>query len=329
MAIVDNHNRLVDYLRLAVTDRCNLRCFYCMPADGIQFVPRKELLSYEEMERLIAILASMGVSKVRITGGEPFARRDLLPFLKNVKSIAGVRELHMTTNGVLAWKHVSDLVDIGIDSVNLSLDTMDSGRFKEITRRDDFSKVLGAMDALLEAKIPLKVNCVVMEGINEEDIIPMVELTRSKPISVRFIEEMPFNGLGARTTTLSWTFDRILGHISKHFSGIDEMEAPPHSTSRNFSIPDHSGNFGIIAAFSRTFCNACNRIRVTAQGQLKSCLYDDGALDLKGLLRSGQSDDEVSHAILIAMGKRPKDGFEAEKNRQDATLQESMSTIGG
>lgn len=328
--ILDNHGRPVNYLRLAVTDRCNLRCFYCMPEEGIQYLPKKELLTYEEMLRLVEILGELGIDKVRITGGEPFVRRDLMKFLKNLCQIDYIKEIVITTNGVLAAPYIAELKSLGIKSINLSLDTLDKERFFSITRRDEFEKVKETFHTILKHKIPLKLNTVVMEGQNEEDILPIVELTKQYPVSVRFIEEMPFNGEGAKYPQLKWTYIKILDHIREAYPGLQKLEDHPHSTSYNYSIPGHLGDFGVIAAFSRTFCGSCNRIRVTSQGTLKTCLYDQGVLDIKQLFRSGNDNLFIKNALLKAFGNRAKDGFEAEASRSANTpISESMSTIGG
>jgi molybdenum cofactor biosynthesis protein A len=327
--LFDNHGRPITYLRLAVTDRCNLRCFYCMPEEGIHYLPKKELLTFEEIERLVALLASMGISKIRITGGEPFVRTDLMQLIRKIKSIDGIKDIHLTTNGVLTAPHISELKELGIGSVNLSLDTLQRERFQQITRRDEFDNTWNALQLLLMHQIPVKINSVVMEGKNIEDIIPMVALTRDNPISIRFIEEMPFNGEGSHYPVLSWTHKKILEHIKKEFSNIVKLPDPLHATAYHYQVPGFRGNVGIIAAFSRTFCGTCNRIRVTAQGVLKTCLYDDGVLNIKNLMREGKTDHEIAKELANAFAHRPKDGFEAEEKRKSLGVMESMSTIGG
>lgn len=329
-AIYDNHGRPMNYLRLAITDRCNLRCFYCMPEGGIQYLPRKELLTFEEIERLVRMLASMGVSKVRLTGGEPFVRTDLMSLIHRIAEVPGIRDLHLTTNGVLTAPYVTELKSLGIASVNLSLDTLDRQRFRTITRRDEFEKVMETYNALMHSGIPLKINAVVMEGRNTEDIIPLVQLTKDSPVDVRFIEEMPFNGEGTHYPQLTWTYNKILDHVRQHYPGISKASDPQFSTASNYTIPGHKGKIGIIAAFSRTFCGTCNRIRVTAQGTLKTCLYDDGVLDIKTLLRTTDDDEKIKTELIKAFRSRAADGFEAEEKRQSHTpINESMSTIGG
>jgi molybdenum cofactor biosynthesis protein A len=330
LILYDNHNRPITYVRLAVTDRCNLRCFYCMPEEGIHYLPKKELLSFEEIERLISLLASMGISKVRLTGGEPFVRNDLMNLTRRIVEIPGIKDLHLTTNGVLTAPHIPELKKLGIGSVNLSLDTLDKNRFKLITRRDEFEPVMKTFRLLLEHEIPVKINAVVMEEKNIDDIIPLIELTRHNNVEVRFIEEMPFNGEGNHYPTLLWTYKKILGYIQAHYPELHKIEDPLNATSYSYTIPGYRGNIGIIAAFSRTFCGTCNRIRVTAQGGLKTCLYDDGVLNIRDRMRAGVSDEVIKQDLLYAFSHRAKDGFEAEEKRKDhQPVHESMSTIGG
>lgn len=327
--LFDNHQRPLTYVRLAVTDRCNLRCFYCMPEEGIRYVPKKELLSFEEIERLVRLLASLGITKVRVTGGEPFVRSDLMKLLRTLVGIPGIEQVHLTTNGVLTAPYVPELKALGIRSVNLSLDTLDKHRFLQITRRDEFDRVWNTLEALLAAEIPVKINAVVMEGKNTDDLLPLAQLTRDLPVSVRFIEEMPFNGEGQHYPVLHWTHARILSELKHAFPSLERKPDPPHATATHYQVPGHKGNLGIIAAFSRTFCGTCNRIRVTAQGDLKTCLYDNGVLNLRDIIRAGKSDQELIALLTNAFSHRPKDGFEAEARRTVSRVHESMATIGG
>ncbi len=328
--LYDNHGRLINYVRLAVTDRCNLRCFYCMPEEGIKYVAREELLTYEEMERLMRVLVQMGIEKVRITGGEPFVRKDMMDFLRAISQLKGLRKINITTNGTLTAPLIPELKKLGIHSVNLSLDSLDKQRFYDITRRDQFDNVMQTFHALIEHGITTKINAVVMDGKNIEDIVPMAEMTKQYPVSVRFIEEMPFNGEGSHYPVLAWNHVKILEHLRAHYPDIQKIPDPPHSTSYNYQIPGHQGTIGIIAAYSRTFCGTCNRIRITPQGGLKTCLYDDGVFNVRNLMRAGATDQELETAFLEAINHRAKDGWEAERNRQfGLPVRESMSTIGG
>lgn len=292
-------------------------------------MPKKELLTFEEIERLIRLLASMGISKIRLTGGEPFVRTDLMELIRKIVSIDGVEHLHLTTNGILTSPHIAELKELGIASVNLSLDTLDRERFKTITRRDEFENTWSTLQQLLASGIPVKINAVVMEGKNIEDIIPMIELTKTHNVSVRFIEEMPFNGEGNHYPKLTWTYTKILDWIKNYYPELEKITDEPNSTSYTYQIPGYKGNIGVIAAFSRTFCGTCNRIRVTAQGTLKTCLYDDGVLNIKELMRSGATNDELKEKLLQAFAVRPRNGFEAESHRKSKMVNESMSTIGG
>ncbi len=328
--LFDNHNRPIDYLRLAVTDRCNLRCFYCMPEEGIQYADRKDLLSYEEMLQIVRVFASLGIRKIRITGGEPFVRRDMMHLLRAMRDIPQLEKINLTTNGVLTLPWVAELKALGIQTVNLSLDTLDRQRFFQITRRDEFDSVMATFYALLEQQISTKINAVVMAGKNTDDILPMAELTRDLPVSVRFIEEMPFNGEGNRYgSQLPWDHRQIIEHLRAHYPDLQKLQDPPHSTAYHYHIPGHQGNIGIIAAYSRTFCGSCNRIRITPQGVLKTCLYDAGVFNIRDLIRQGASDEQLAASLQEALQYRAKDGWEAEKRRFDSPVQESMSTIGG
>lgn len=327
--LFDNHGRKVNYLRLAVTDRCNLRCFYCMPEEGIKYVPKQELLSNEEMLRVVQVLTELGIEKVRITGGESFVRKGMMDLLWKLGTL-GLKQINITTNGTLTSNIVPDLKGLGVTSVNLSLDTLDAERFFKITRRDLFDQVWQTFEALLSHGISTKINAVVMDGQNIEDILPLVELTRNHPISVRFIEEMPFNGEGSHYPVLAWDHLKILNHISQHYPEMEKIPDPPHSTSKNYRIPGFMGNIGIIAAYTRTFCGTCNRIRLTPKGMLKTCLYDDGIFSIRDIIRNGATDEQLKATFVNAIGHRAKDGWEAEKNRNwGLPVTESMATIGG
>ncbi|HRH59419.1 MAG TPA: GTP 3',8-cyclase MoaA [Chitinophagaceae bacterium] len=328
--MTDNHNRKINYLRLAVTDRCNLRCFYCMPEEGLEWLSRSELMSYEEMLRMCRLLVKMGIEKIRITGGEPFVRKDIMQLLSALANIDGLQQLTITTNGVLTAPHVAELKKIGVQSVNLSLDTLDANRFFAIAKRDEFDKVMQTLEELLHHDMDVKINAVVMDGKNTDDIIPLVQLTKNYPISIRFIEEMPFNGGDNHYTNLQWDYMQILKVIQEKFPAIQKLPDPPHSTAYNYQIPNHTGSVGIIAAYTRTFCGTCNRIRITPVGMLKTCLYDNGVLNLKNLLRKGFSDTDIAQHLLNALQHRAKDGWEAEQLRKEnAPVHESMATIGG
>lgn len=329
MVLTDKFGRKINYLRLAVTDRCNLRCFYCMPEEGNNWLSRSELLSWEEMLRLCQITVEMGVSKIRITGGEPFVRKDIMPFLSELSALKGLDELTITTNGVVTAPLVPELKKLGIRSVNLSLDTLDRQRFLDITHRDELDKVLTTMHTLIAHGIQVKINAVVMEHKNIGDIIPLVALTKDLPVSVRFIEEMPFNGGAQHYATLAWDHLQILHEIKTTYPTLQKIADPANSTAYNYHIPGHMGDLGIIAAYTRSFCGTCNRIRLTPQGTLKTCLYDNGGPNLKDLLRAGGTDEAIQAAIMQAVAGKAKDGHEAERTTHPHGVHESMAMIGG
>jgi len=328
MILTDNHGRKVNYLRLAVTDRCNLRCFYCMPEHGIDWLDRAELMTWEEMLQVCRVLINMGIEKIRITGGEPFARKNFMDFLRELAQLDGLKELTLTTNGVLTAPYIPELKQLGIKSVNLSLDTIDRDRFFAITRRDELPKVLDTMHELLRHEIDVKINAVVMEGKNTHDIIPLAELAKDLPIAVRYIEEMPFSGTGTYAG-LIWDHVRILETLKATYPSLEKLQDPLFSTSANYKVPGHKGTLGIIAAYTRSFCGTCNRIRITPQGMLKTCLYDNGVLNIKDLVREGYDEDMIQGVVLRAIKHRAKDGWEAEKNRKEDANHESMAAIGG
>jgi cyclic pyranopterin phosphate synthase len=300
-----------------------------MPEEGLNWLSRKELMTYEEMLSVCSLLVKMGVDKIRITGGEPFVRKDIMKLLTSISKLDGLNELSITTNGVLTAPHVKELKQIGVKSVNLSLDTLDANRFFAITGRDEFSNVMATLHELLKYDIDVKINAVVMDGKNDQDILPLAALTKELPVSVRFIEEMPFNGDGHIYTGLKWDYLRILDEITQRFPDIEKITDPMFSTAYNYHIPGHKGKIGIIAAYSRTFCGSCNRIRITPEGELKTCLYDNGVLNIRNLMRQGINNNELQERLLKEFNDRPKDGWQAEQLRKSLGVHESMATIGG
>jgi len=328
--LIDNHGRPINYMRLAVTDRCNLRCFYCMPEEGITYAPKKELMSFAEMYRIVDLFSRNGIEKVRITGGEPFLWKDMMTFLNAISKISTLKKIALTTNGTLIHNKINQLLAVGLNTVNLSLDSVDPDRFFAITRRNDFGKVMECMQLMIDAGIHVKLNMVVMNGKNIEDIIPMLEMAKDQPISVRYIEEMPFNGTEGQGNATLWNYRQILDHIKSVYPDVQKLQDPPGSTSMNYKVPGFEGDFGIIAAYSRTFCGSCNRIRLTPKGVIKTCLYDNGVFNVKDMMRQGATDNELITALQSAINNRAKDGFEAENARKTAfPVSESMATIGG
>ncbi|MDV7186264.1 GTP 3',8-cyclase MoaA [Lutibacter sp. TH_r2] len=328
MQLTDKFGRKISYLRLAVTDRCNLRCQYCMPAHGIDIVQRKELLTYKEMYRITRVLSELGVNKVRLTGGEPFVRKDFMNFLKSLSFNNKLDQINITTNGALISKHINELEELKINAINLSIDSLQKEKFAKITRRDVFLEVYKTFELLEQSNLNLKLNVVVQSGFNTDEILDFVELSKNKDISVRFIEEMPFNGKGQRVMEDEWNFNKILNHIKNKYPEVEQLSSSKSSTSVNYRVPNYKGNFGIIPAFTRTICNDCNRIRITATGMFKNCLFDGGVFNVRDFIRNGASDNELKELFIKTVHHKPENGFIAEASRGN-NVSESMSTIGG
>ena len=323
--LTDNHNRSITYLRLSITDRCNLRCRYCRPENGVPFVPHTEILSFEELERLAGIFCGLGVNKVRVTGGEPFMRKGCREFLQRLRKLNGLQYLHITTNGVETAQHLDALTELGIDGINLSLDTLDHRRFWRITRRDSLADVMKALDGIIARRIPLKINSVVLSDTSDEEIIALANLLRDYPITLRFIEMMPFSG-AIRPVKL------VNGNLLQRLQGIfphatEQFQDSP-STAQIFSLPGYKGSIGLIQGHTRLFCSTCNKVRITPTGMLKTCLYDNGVLDLKKMLRQGMDDDAIESAIFSCVRKRDVNGHEAEQLAK-RVQEPSMASIGG
>ena len=327
--LVDNFGRQMEYVRLAVTDRCNLRCQYCMPAQGIDIVPRQELLTFKEMYRLIRVLTELGVNKVRLTGGEPFVRKDFVGFLEMLSHNDLLEAINITTNGALISQHIDRIEKLGkVKDINLSIDSLNREKFAKITRRDAFPEVYKTLELLEKSSLNLKLNVVVQSAVNTDEIVDFARFTKDKKVAVRFIEEMPFNGKGQREMEENWTFKRILEEIKTEFD-VKEVVSEKSSTSRNYAIDNHLGTVGIIPAFTRTICNNCNRIRITSIGTFKNCLFDDGVFNLRDFIRKGASNDDLKEVFLSLVKEKLENGFIAEANRKDGGASESMSTIGG
>jgi cyclic pyranopterin phosphate synthase len=327
--LIDNFGRKIEYVRLAVTDRCNLRCQYCMPAQGIEIVPRQELLTFKEMYRLIRVLTELGVNKVRLTGGEPFVRKDFVGFLEMLSHNDLLDAINITTNGAMISRHISRIEQLEkVKHINLSIDSLSREKFAKITRRDAFPEVYKTLELLEKSSLNLKLNVVVQSGVNTDEIVDFVRFTKDKNVAVRFIEEMPFNGKGQREMEENWTFRKILEEIKTEFD-IKEIQSEKSSTSRNYAIDNHLGTVGIIPAFTRTICNDCNRIRITSTGTFKNCLFDDGVFNLRDFIREGASNEDLKELFLSLIKEKPENGFIAEANRKDGGASESMSTIGG
>jgi len=322
------NNRIVTYLRLSVTDRCNLRCRYCMPPEGVSFVPHEEILSFEEMARVVRLSSLHGIRKVRITGGEPLVRKGLTPFLKTLSSLEGLDEITLTTNGVLLEDYARDLKNAGIRRINISLDSLKPQRFLKITGRDYFDKVIAGIRAAQEEGLsPIKINVVVMRGINDDELLDFAALATEKPIHVRFIEFMPIGGKSGWRPEEFVSIDEMLEIIRQAWPLTPIESGKLDGPALKFRLGKGDGEIGLIGALSNHFCAKCNRLRLTAEGQLRGCLFSDQEIDLKGPLRSGAGDDLLLELMRRAVETKPENHNLLRRGpRKCARL---MSSIGG
>ncbi|MCL1805704.1 MAG: GTP 3',8-cyclase MoaA [Clostridiales bacterium] len=320
----DSFGRDVEYMRISVTDRCNLRCKYCMPED-LPDIPHPEILRYEEILRVCAAATRLGIRNFRVTGGEPLVRRGCVDFIRKLGELPGVGKLMLTTNGVSLERCVPELVEIGIDSVNISLDALDRENYRMITGYDVFADVYRGIMAALAAGLRVKLNCVAMRGVNEEQLLPIAKLAARHPLDVRFIESMP---IGAGKGFDPVTGKEIVALLEKHFPGLEEdRERRGFGPAAYYMHKDLLGRIGVIDAVSHGFCESCNRIRLTSDGLLKTCLYYSETVDLKPILRRGGDDSALEMAIREAVAhKKEKHLF--HEDRQEAEGRK-MSQIGG
>ena len=301
---VDRFGRKHTYLRISVTERCNLRCTYCMPAEGVDLTPREAILTFEEIERLARLFVANGVDKIRLTGGEPLVRKQVEDLVDMIGRIPGLRHLAITTNGLLLSKKFDRLQAAGLNQVNISLDTLDSARFERIARRPGLPLVLRAIDDALERGYsPVKVNCVVMRGVNDDELSDFVRLTRDRPLEIRFIEYMPFAGNGW-ADAFFMPYSEMMQRIEADGLHPFAPERGPHDTSRTYQVEGHVGTVGFISSMSDHFCGGCNRLRLTADGSLKVCLFGQAETSLRDLMRAGATDDEVCAAIQEAVSHK-------------------------
>jgi len=325
--MIDNYNRQMNYLRIAITDRCNLRCTYCMPQENMTFLPKDDLLTFEEMFSLVSTFHRLGVNKLRLTGGEPFMRKGFVLFLQKLRHSFPKMKLHITSNGTLIQPFLSELKPLDLNGINISLDSINTEKFYSITKRNQLPLVLDTIQKLLQLNIPVKINAVIQAGVNEDDILPLVDYFKDTSVHLRFIEFMPFNE--KENYTLEWTGSRIVSEVKSKYPSLFTVPSKRNSTSINYKLTETSlFEFGVINGASRTFCSTCNRIRLTSTGLLKTCLYANPSTDLKTLLRNGISEDELKTHIQKIVTHRFENGFEAQKSRENQ-LFESMSKIGG
>jgi cyclic pyranopterin phosphate synthase len=294
----DSFGRRHNNLRISVTDRCNIRCFYCMPETDVQFVKRAEILDFEEIERFVRIAAGLGVDKLRVTGGEPLLRRDLPVLIERLAAIPGIRDLALTTNGVLLPELARPLYDAGLRRLNVHIDTLDRDRFREITRRDDLPKVLAGLEACKALGFRVKLNAVAVKDLVEPDIVPLARFARENGFEVRYIEFMPLDAQNLWDRRKVLLADTMIEMLSREISPLTAVPDPdPRAPATEYTYADGGGQVGFIASISRPFCLNCNRLRLTADGKLRYCLFAIEEDDVKGLMRSGAPDEEIAALI--------------------------------
>jgi len=326
--LLDRFHRVHDYLRVSITDRCNLRCAYCMPESGLPWLDRAQVLSFEEITRFVRVCVSLGVTKVRITGGEPLVRRDVTGLVERLVGIDGIQDLSLTTNGVLLEELASPLRRAGLDRINISLDSLRRETFERLTRRDLFDRVMRGLEAAALAGFrPVKLNMVVVRGLNDGEIESFAELTRARPYHVRFLEYMPLDGDGR------WCRDQIVSGAEmlarlEQLGPLDRVAADgPSDVARRYRFRGARGEIGLVLPVTEPFCAGCSRLRITAEGTIKNCLFGQQEWNARDLMRAGATDEDLCTLIRVAVGakKAAFGGLDLDRDRSER----SMSQIGG
>lgn len=332
----DSHGRTIDYLRISLTDRCNLRCIYCMPEEGVHALAHGDILTLEEIERLVRIAADMGITRVRLTGGEPLVRRGVTGLIRALKAVPGIESVALTTNGILLPRMADQLAEAGLSRVNISLDTLDPEQYRAITRCGSFDDAMAGIDSALAAGFsPVKVNAVVVRSLNQ-DVLSFARMSIDRPLHVRFIEYMPV-GESAGSCGCGWGKDdvipsdelRAMIDEQAEAAGIGRLKPAAKHTpagwgpARYFEFENAKGTVGFISPLSRHFCSECNRLRLTADGKIRPCLFSDEEFDVRAALRSGASDDAVRAVLYGALGAKP------DEHHDKVGTERGMSQIGG
>src|SRR5450755_1921324 len=301
-SLVDTFGRLHDNLRISVTDRCNIRCFYCMPED-VKFGPREEILSFEEITRFVRVAVTMGVRKLRLTGGEPLLRKGLPDLIRRLSAIDGIQDLALTTNAVLLADQAQELYDAGLRRLNIHLDTLDRERFKQITRRDDFGRVMNGIETALRIGYPvIKINAVAVKNLVEADIVPLARFGRKHGIEIRYIEFMPLDAQGIWDHGKVLLTDDMITMLTREIGPLREIpDRDPRAPATEYEFADGQGRVGFIASVSKPFCLNCNRIRLTADGKFRYCLFAIDETDMRGLLRNGGPDSAIADAVRASV----------------------------
>lgn len=325
--LTDTFNREHSYLRISLTEKCNLRCQYCMPEEGVELTPAKELLSTEEIVRIARLFAQEGVNKIRLTGGEPLIRKDIIDICAQLSALDGIDSIGVTTNGLVGVRKFPALREAGVTHVNISLDTLQSQKFQFITRRMGWDRVMKSIGVALDMQFQsVKVNCVVMNGLNEDEIVNFVDFTKDKPVDVRFIEYMPFDGNKWDNKKL-FPYHKMLERIHTAYPNLLKLNDGNNDTSKAYKVPGFAGQIGFITSMTENFCGSCNRLRMTADGNLKVCLFDHREFSLRDGIRSGCTDEELLHIVGMAVGKKKKQ--HAGMHVLAKTKNRPMITIGG
>jgi len=328
LMLLDPYKRKINYLRISVTDRCNLRCCYCMPEEGISLIPHEEILTYEEILRIVRVFAAEGISKVRLTGGEPLVRKGLVGFVAQLSRIPQIKDLSLTTNGILLREFAYDLKQAGLKRLNISLDSLRTERFCQITRRDEYEKVwAGIVEALSVGFSPVKLNMVAIRGVNDDEIEDFARLTLHLPLTVRYIEYMPSGNGEEWNESAILTLSEIRSRLDKvgKLTPIpsDQWDGP----AMRFRFEGAQGEIGLIGAVSSHFCSECNRLRLTPDGEIRTCLFSDEEIDVKEILRKGGSDRDLKERLLLALQRKPERHL--INTHQFKKCQRNMSAIGG
>lgn len=326
--MLDKHGRTIDYLRISITDRCNLRCIYCMPEGGVPELLHEDLLTYEEILRLTACFARLGVKKLKITGGEPLVRRGCIDLIASLKQVEGIEQVTITTNGVLLDELAEPLIDAGIDGINVSLDTVHADIFKEITRRDSFDRVMAGIQKVKDLNYQnLKINCVPIVQYNREELLKIAMEAKDYSLAVRFIELMPI-GLGRSYTAVSK--EAIVEMIREKYGDLEPFGGVlGNGPAEYYSVPGFQGKIGFIGAIHNKFCSSCNRVRLTSNGFLKLCLNQRKGLELRPLLRGNCSDGDIEEAIRSIVWEKPLEHHFYEKEHVEDTDSRMMFQVGG
>ena len=324
----DRYGREIDYLRISITDRCNLRCIYCMPEEGICQISHGEILTYDEIQRVCRCMTTLGIKKIKLTGGEPLTRKNSAALVRMLKELPGIEKVTLTTNGVLLGEQIGELAESGIDNINISLDTLDASVYRQLTRRDEIEAVRrGLRTAIQKGRMQIKINCVPVLGIEEQKLLEVAELAKNHNVHVRFIEMMPI-GMG---TQFAFVKEDALKHALEEAFGTFTPcgDVAGNGPCHYFAVPGFQGRIGFISAVSHKFCSECNRIRLTSEGFLKTCLQYDNGVELKTILRGGGTDEDLRRAIGQALAEKPK-GHSFEKKTEFTDREHrGMSQIGG